>query len=448
VDEPADLVGRALGDGRYVLSGLLGEGSQGATFEAVDKRAGRAVAIKRFVVRGARSWKDVELAEREADVLGRLSHRLLPAALDRFEEDGALYLVMDKVEGEALSETTHMTRDDVLRFLEDASEVLDYLHHQAPPVIHRDLKPQNILRRPATEDQPESYVLVDFGSVRQKLEAKGGSTVVGTFGYMAPEQLQGRAMPATDVYAIGATALRLLTGREPEDLPHRGLGIDVAAALGPGDPAMVRILERMVNPDPDRRASRIGPLLEELRQAAPTPRAAPHHHTHQSRSERRRTKREERRRRRTRRRAHRASRAMRDVPVFVLPFLVVAVVLLRVGMTIVFQVALPLVLTLLSLLFGRGLRERGRDLAAAGQQLDESLGQLQTSIASRSSPKGEREPRVRVEPDVPTAARFEVDAPKARRIEPDDLEGAVEDIEASVEQMFDELQTSLSGRRR
>src|SRR5882757_2841152 len=89
--------------GRYQLLGKLGEGGQGTTFDAIDKREGRPVAIKRFSVRGAASWKDVELAEREATVLASLSHPALPAHVDHFEEGGALYLVMDKIEGQNLA---------------------------------------------------------------------------------------------------------------------------------------------------------------------------------------------------------------------------------------------------------------------------------------------------------------------------------------------------------
>ena len=73
------------------------------TLDAVDKKNGRAVAIKRFVVRGARSWKDVELAEREAAVLSTLEHPSLPAYFEHFEENGELYLVMEKLEGESLA---------------------------------------------------------------------------------------------------------------------------------------------------------------------------------------------------------------------------------------------------------------------------------------------------------------------------------------------------------
>jgi hypothetical protein len=250
-----------LRDGRFVILGRLGRGSQGETFDAIDKREGRAVAIKRFDVGGAQSWKDVELAEREARVLQSLSHPKLPGYIDHFESDGALYLVMEKIDGESLAglhaRGVVLSEQDVVRLLTDASEVLDYLHRRVPPVIHRDLKPGNVIRRP-----DGSFAFVDFGAVRDKLRIRGGSTIVGTFGYMAPEQFQGRALPASDVYAIGATAVAMLTGREPEDLPHRGLAMDVHSALqGLARPPLVDVLERMLAPDPETRADRIAPLL-------------------------------------------------------------------------------------------------------------------------------------------------------------------------------------------
>src|SRR5580704_14108876 len=245
-------MGESLRDGRYVVLGTLGEGSQGRTFDGVDKRVGQPVAIKRFDVRGATSWKDVDLAEREARVLQSLSHPRLPRYIDRFEEDGALYLVMEKIEGESLAAVRKRGETfgakDVVRLLRDASEVLAYLHGRSPPVIHRDLKPGNVLRRP-----DGSFAFVDFGAVRDKLRPEGGSTVVGTFGYMAPEQFQGRALPGSDVYALGATALTMLTGREPEELPHKGLAIDVGAALQGRSPRLVEALASMLDPDPDRR---------------------------------------------------------------------------------------------------------------------------------------------------------------------------------------------------
>jgi serine/threonine protein kinase len=275
-----------LRDGRFVALALLGEGSQGRTFDGVDKREGRAVAIKRFDVRGAKGWKDVELAEREARVLASLSHPRLPAYVDHFEHDGALYLVMEKIEGESLASIRKrgavLAEDDVLRLLADASEVLDYLHGRAPAVIHRDLKPGNVIRRP-----DRTFAFVDFGAVRDKLRHEGGSTVVGTFGYMAPEQFQGRALPASDVYAIGATAITLLTGEEPENLPHKGLAIDVRAALrGRASEKMINVLEQMLDPDPDKRASKIGPLLGARATARPAPAPRKRHRAERIRARR------------------------------------------------------------------------------------------------------------------------------------------------------------------
>ncbi len=232
--------------------------------DGVDKREGRAVAIKRFDVRFAKTWKDAELAEREARVLQSLSHPRLPRYVDHFEQDGALYLVMEKIEGESLAALQKrggaLSEKEVVRLLHDASDVLEYLHGRSPPVIHRDLKPSNVIRRP-----DGSFAFVDFGAVRDKLRPEGGSTIVGTFGYMAPEQFQGRALPASDVYAIAATALSMLTGRQPEDLPHKGLAIDVRAALGDrGGTALAQALTQMLDPDPDRRPAQIEPVLEEL----------------------------------------------------------------------------------------------------------------------------------------------------------------------------------------
>jgi len=247
--------------GRYLVRGSLGSGTQGETLLAWDERLEREVALKRFRVRGASSWKDVELAEREASVLATLEHPALPRYLEHFEEQGSLYLAMERVEGKPLSSLLEsrasFSADDAWRLLSDCADVLGYLHARTPPIVHRDIKPANVIRRP-----DGSFALVDFGSVQHRLRPRGGSTVTGTFGYMAPEQLHGRASPESDVYAVGATALALLCGSEPEDLPHRGLAIDVTEALGRRvDPRLVGVLQAMLEPEPDERASSISVLL-------------------------------------------------------------------------------------------------------------------------------------------------------------------------------------------
>jgi hypothetical protein len=258
--------------GRYAPHALLGEGAQGVTYDAADLQNGRAVAIKRFDVRGARGWKDVELAEREARVLSTLDHPLVPTYIEHFEEEGSLYLVMEKVEGETMEAMRQrdgtLSEAEVRRFLASADSALTYLHGRASPVVHRDIKPRNVVRRP-----DGSYVLVDFGAVAELLLRKGASTVVGTMGYMAPEQFQGRAQASTDVYAVGATALAALTGQEPETLPHDGLRVDVRGALGDRvSPDLVAALEKMLDPDPRTRAKSIG---EALHAAGRAPSLAP-----------------------------------------------------------------------------------------------------------------------------------------------------------------------------
>ncbi len=137
--------------------------------------------------------------------------------------------------------------------------------------MHRDVKPRNVVRRP-----DGTYVLVDFGAVRELLARRGSTTIVGTMGYMAPEQFQGRALPATDVYAVGATALAALTGVEPETLPHKGLRVDVRAALqGRASPELVATLERMLEPDPDERAPSLAAALDGVSTPSAPPRPHP-----------------------------------------------------------------------------------------------------------------------------------------------------------------------------
>lgn len=444
---------RTLRSGRYAIVGELGAGSQAETLDAVDKQAGRAVAIKRFQVRGARSWKDVELAEREARVLSTLSHSNLPVYVEHFEEDGALYLVMEKIEGDTLAALRRrkalLSSRDVARFLADAEGVLGYLHSRVPPIIHRDIKPGNVIRR-----ADGSFAFVDFGSVRDQLKPEGGSTVVGTFGYMAPEQFQGRALPGSDVYAVAATALALVTGREPEDLPHRGLRINVRAALGVGaDPWLVRTLSAMLDPDPDQRPSRV--LSRAPAAAESTARArsetrrerrererAQSAHEHpadagdwqmpeawdlrrireqareqerQVRAESRRMGRELRQQihdevRRARRHARDFSRppyAQRRPRNFGLaaPLLISVVVLglmvARVATWALFRAFLPTLLVLLSLIFGRRLRRaawRCRDIGIQGDRgLQHALNAVRARIRDGTAIEVEGEP---LEPEV------------------------------------------------
>jgi hypothetical protein len=403
--------------GRYAVVGVLGEGGQAQTLSAVDKLHGRPVAIKRFVVRGARSWKDVELAEREARVLSGLSHPHLPAYVEHFEENGELYLVMERVEGESLRELrrrgARLARAELVRLLAELGALLDYLHGQAPPIVHRDIKPANIVRR-----SDGRFLLVDFGSVRDRLRPEGGSTVVGTFGYMAPEQFQGRAMPQTDVYALGATVLSLATGEEPENLPHQGLRVDAQRAL-PGDPELAAVLARLLEPDPDQRPARVLPLLgavagpapgsqraSERRHAPPSSDASADSHATES--------------------PFRARRS-EPLPPIALVVLLTGLAIARVAVRLAVGVFVPMLLVLLGLVFGRGLRRAAKRVRKASRRADRALTRASQFVR-----------RVEIAPE-PSAPQHE---PRPRRVRVVDTTAEeLEDLEA------DESEQEWRGRR-
>ena len=490
ISEPAPAP-EEVGAGRYVVMGSLGAGSQGETLEAVDKRQGRPVAIKRFTLRGAKSWKDVELAEREATVLAALNHPSLPRYVEHFEENGALYLVMEKVEGESLAARRRrkapLDYEQVLRFLREAATSLAYLHGQTPPIVHRDIKPGNVILRP-----DGSYCLVDFGSVRDRLKPEGGSTVVGTFGFMAPEQFQGRAAPVSDVYAVGATALCLVTGREPEDLPHKGLGIDVESALrGQVDKRLIQALRSMLEPDPDKRAPSVENALLVAGLAAPSPSGSgmaeaakkarrarleaearsagrgPAHHGYSAQAEQhatgkgRRAEREARRyaekverqarnaakreERRADRRARRYGagnwqRPHRPVPpgIFLGIVILLALRVASVATFALFQVLLPLLFTFLPI---PGRRERMLQIGQAGQQgLRTANEHIRYHFLGGPTPTGMQTFQGDVETTGTEATQGEPDARPRQRVS---LEDAADDIADRIETKADDLEAEI-----
>ncbi|TMQ22333.1 MAG: serine/threonine protein kinase [Deltaproteobacteria bacterium] len=239
--------------GRYRVGPRLGKGSQGEIHLARDEKArgaeDREVIVKRLTPRG--TWKSFELFEREAKVLSQLRHPGVPRHLATSEEPpGTFNLVMQRAPGDNLRDLSarrRLSQLEVRDVLIRCLEVLDYLHTRSPAVVHRDLKPSNIMRAPDGK-----IALVDFGGVLDAARDRGGSTIVGTFGYMAPEQLHGQATPATDIYALGATIVALAGGIEPEDVPRKGLRMDLDRHLPALDPGLRAALIAMTDPDPDR----------------------------------------------------------------------------------------------------------------------------------------------------------------------------------------------------
>lgn len=228
-------IGTIIGD-RYQINQILGQGGSGITYQAQDQRTGNNVALKEMSLSRLKEWKDLDLFEREARVLSYLDHPAIPKYLDYLEIDSSdtyyFYLVQELATGNSLFDLVEkgwrVTEAEVISIATQLLHVLIYLHSQSPPILHRDIKPHNVIYRPNG-----SISLVDFGSVRQAYWSKRnqGITVVGTLGYMAPEQDRGLAYPASDLYGVAATLLFLLTQRSPAELPQKRLKIDFQSRL-------------------------------------------------------------------------------------------------------------------------------------------------------------------------------------------------------------------------
>ncbi len=260
---------------RYEITGLLGVGGQGRTWLANDLRDDRTVAVKELAIGQALDWKSVELFERETEVLRNLDHPAIPHYVDAFhrESDGEVrfFLVQDFVEGTPLDadiDGRHWKEDDLLGLLRDALGILSYLHGLSPPVVHRDIKPSNLIQRP-----DGSLALIDFGAVSTvSPDLTGGSTIVGTSGYMPIEQFMGRAEPRTDLYALAATVVHLLTRVHPADLPVERSRIQFEGRARISD-GFVELLAELLAPiaqDRPESAQAVIERIDELR-APPEP---------------------------------------------------------------------------------------------------------------------------------------------------------------------------------
>ncbi|MDQ4121138.1 MAG: protein kinase [Acidobacteriota bacterium] len=267
---------------RYLIREQIGAGGMGAVYIATDQRFNSQVAIKETFFSEAALRRAFE---REAQLLNSLRHPALPRVSDHFEEANGQFLVMEYIPGEDLSEILErqgaFAIADVLQWADQLLDALDYLHSQKMPIVHRDIKPQNLKLTPRGQ-----IVLLDFGL------AKGSITDVSkltqtksVFGYSrayAPlEQIQGTGTdPRSDLYSLAATLYHLLTGSAPADALTRAMSVlnggadslRLANELNPKVPASVAaVLHQAMSLNPNLRPQTAASMRHLLTEAAENP---------------------------------------------------------------------------------------------------------------------------------------------------------------------------------
>jgi serine/threonine protein kinase len=259
---------------RYHIQCQLGHNSGRRTLLAQDLQTQELVVLKILTFNSDFRWEDLKLFEREAETLKSLSHPAIPRYLDSFElhlpNRQGFVLVQTYIPATSLEEWIKRGRtfseEEVTQIAKALLNVLSYLHSGNPPVIHRDIKPSNIL---LTSDRSAHQVgdiyLVDFGSVQTAIREIGTMTIVGTYGYMPPEQFSGRAFPASDLYSLGATLIYLVTGIQPADLLQEDLLLEFEPATHLA-PSFVQWLKQMTHPSRKQRFSSAQAALATLEQ--------------------------------------------------------------------------------------------------------------------------------------------------------------------------------------
>ncbi|MEH1834745.1 MAG: serine/threonine-protein kinase [Nostoc sp.] len=256
---------------RYQIQRQLGNNGIRQTWLAKDLQASNGenstVVVKLLAFGGTVQWDDLKLFEREAQILKQLNHPRIPRYIDYFcIDDRTLWfgLIQEYIPGESLKEKLALgKRFSEKRARKIAVEVLNiltYLHELNPGVLHRDIKPSNLIW-----GEDNRIYLVDFGAVQDKAAREGVTfTVVGTYGYAPMEQFGGRAVAASDLYALGATLIHLLTGTSPSDLPQQDLRLQFTDRVNLS-PSFVSWLQKLIEPAPEQRFTSASQALNALK---------------------------------------------------------------------------------------------------------------------------------------------------------------------------------------
>jgi serine/threonine protein kinase len=263
--------------GRYQLKQQLGQNAGRQTWLATDVKVlpPSPVIVKLLAFNPQMQWDDLKLFEREAQVLKNINHPRIPQYRDYFSVDAVenselpcFGLVQEYIPGDSLDQLLdqgkRFTEEEVHSIGTQVLKILICLHELSPPVLHRDIKPSNLILR-----QDNQIYLVDFGAVQDRAKSEGLTfTVVGTSGYASPEQLWGKAVAASDLYALGATLIHLLTGTSPAELPQQRMRIQFKERVSI-NPDFANWIEQLIQPAQEKRFSTARKALSALQTTHP-----------------------------------------------------------------------------------------------------------------------------------------------------------------------------------
>jgi len=252
---------------RYTVQRVLGRGGMSVVYLVSDQRLpDRFWALKEMGANLPASLTSVVAAQfrTEAEILSHLSHVRLPRVVDFFDSNGKSYLVLEYLQGKTMAalqaESAAMfSQERVLKWAFELCDVIRYLHSQSPPVIFRDIKPDNIII-----DSEDHLKLIDFGIARLFAPGKVQDTIViGTPGFAAPEQYgKGQTDERSDIYSIGATLYCLVTGQNPQDRPF---SFSIPSSINPAvTPRLDTVIMTCLDLDPGRRYQSIESLKKAL----------------------------------------------------------------------------------------------------------------------------------------------------------------------------------------
>ncbi|MCU0547941.1 MAG: serine/threonine protein kinase [Leptolyngbya sp. Prado105] len=255
---------------RYQLQEKLGQSAGRQTWLALDLNTqSEPIILKLLAFGDEMQWEDLKLFERESQILRQLDHPRIPKCRDSFSIDDRILwfgLVQDYIAGTSLKQFIQdgkrFTEEEVRKFAIEILEILQDLHQLNPPILHRDIKPSNLIL-----SKDEQIYLIDFGAVQDRAPVEGGTfTVVGTYGYTPIEQFGGRAVAASDLYALGTTLIHLLTGTAPADLPQRYLSIQWRDRVTL-TPTFADWIDRLAHPDVEQRFQTANQAIQALQLA-------------------------------------------------------------------------------------------------------------------------------------------------------------------------------------